>query len=237
MVEWEALDRVTLSRSDGIAVDLERMILDGVLKPGDHIPPERELAAMVGASRTSVRDALKDLEMRGLIDRKPGRGTIVRAASEDFSGLALVASLENLAKVTQAMEVRAIIEPSTAYRAAARATKRNIAQLHSLLDDMTTELKPAQFAEIDRLFHRAVAQCTQNPMLGALSDTVNELIAPSRANTLQTKERRRISIEGHRLIVLAIEAHDEQAAFDRAAAHIASVQEVLNRLPMAPRKS
>jgi GntR family transcriptional repressor for pyruvate dehydrogenase complex len=178
MVDWTGLDRVSLSRSDGIAVDLERMILNGKLKPGDHIPPERELAEMAGVSRASVRDALKDLEMRGLIDRKPGRGT-----------------------------------------------KRNIAQLNSLLQDMTTDLKPSQFAEIDRLFHRAVAQCTQNPMLGALTDTVNDLIAPSRANALQTKDRRRISIEGHRAIVRAIEEGDEQAAYDSAAAHLVSVQE------------
>lgn len=238
MVEWEALDRVTLSRSDGIAVDLERMILDGVLQPGDHIPPERELAIKVGASRTSVRDALRDLEMRGLIDRKPGRGTIVKAAPEEFLGLALVGSPENLARLTQAMEVRAIIEPPTAFRAASRATKRNIAQLNSLLDDMTTDLRPSQFAEIDRLFHRAVAQCTQNPMLGALSDTVNELIAPSRANTLQTKERRRISIEGHRAIVRAIEARDEQEAWECAAAHISSVQEqLLNGMPVESQKT
>jgi GntR family transcriptional repressor for pyruvate dehydrogenase complex len=225
MVDWTGLDRVSLSRSDGIAVDLERMILNGKLKPGDHIPPERELAEMAGVSRASVRDALKDLEMRGLIDRKPGRGTIVKAAPDDFLGLALLGSSDDIATITQAIEVRAIIEPSTAFRAATRATKRNIAQLNSLLQDMTTDLKPSQFAEIDRLFHRAVAQCTQNPMLGALTDTVNDLIAPSRANALQTKDRRRISIEGHRAIVRAIEEGDEQAAYDSAAAHLVSVQE------------
>ena len=232
MVEWAVLDRVFLSRSDEIAVDLERMILDGVLKPGDQIPPERDLAAMVGVSRTSVRDALRDLESRGLIDRKPGRGTIVRAAPEEFLGLALVGSPKDLARLIQAMEVRALVEPPIAHRAAARATKRNIAQLNSLLNDMTADLRPSQFAEIDRLFHRAVALCTQNPLLGALTDTVNDLIAPSRANTLQTKERLRISIEGHRAIVRAIEAHDEQEAFNCAATHIASVQErILNGIP------
>ena len=228
MVDWANLERVSLSRSDGIAVDIERMILEGLLKPGDRVPPERELASIAGISRTSVRDALRDLEMRGLIDRKPGRGTIVKASPEEFLGLALLGSTEDLERLAQAMEVRAIIEPPTALRAAARATKRNIAQLNSLLDDMTAELRPSQFAEIDRLFHRAVAQCTQNPMLAALTDTVNELIAPSRANTLQTKERRRTSIEGHRAIVRAIEAHDEQAAFDSAAAHLASVQRILH---------
>jgi GntR family transcriptional repressor for pyruvate dehydrogenase complex len=225
VVDWSGLDRVSLSRSDGIAVDLERMILDGVLKPGDRIPPERELAVTVGVSRSSVRDALRDLEMRGLIDRKPGRGTVVKAAREEFLSLAQLGSPEDLARLTEAMEVRAIIEPPTAFRAATRATKRNIAQLNSLLDDMTADLRPSQFAEIDRLFHRTVAQCTQNAMLGALTDTVNDLIEPSRASTLQTKERRRTSIEGHRAIVRAIEAHDGQAAYESAAIHIASVRD------------
>ena len=238
MVDWAGLDRVSLSRSDGIAVDLERMILNGMLKPGDQIPPERELAATIGVSRTSVRDALRDLEMRGLIDRKPGRGTIIKAASDEFLGLALLGSPEDIATLTQAMEVRAIIEPPTAFRAATRATKRNIAQLNSLLDDMTVDLRPSQFAEIDRLFHRAVAQCTQNPMLGALTDTVNHLIAPSRADALQTKDRMWISIEGHRAIVRAIEARDEQAAYDSAAVHLASVRErILNGAPPASRIS
>jgi GntR family transcriptional repressor for pyruvate dehydrogenase complex len=88
VVDWSGMVRVSLSRSDGIAVDLERMILDGVLRPGDRIPPERELAVTVGVSRSSVRDALRDLEMRGLIDRKPGRGTVVKAAREEFLSLA-----------------------------------------------------------------------------------------------------------------------------------------------------
>lgn len=238
MVDWAGLDRISLSRSDGIAVDLERMILSGMLKPGDHIPPERELAVIIGVSRSSIRDALKDLEMRGLINRKPGRGTIVEAPSDEFLGLARLGSPEDIATLTQALEVRAIIEPPTAFRAASRATKRNIAQLNSLLHDMTADLKPSQFAEIDRLFHRAVAQCTQNPMLGALTDTVNDLIAPSRANALQTKDRRRTSIEGHRAIVQAIEAHDEQAAYDSAAEHLATVQErLLKDVPQVPRKS
>jgi GntR family transcriptional repressor for pyruvate dehydrogenase complex len=163
--------------------------------------------------------------MRGLIDRKPGRGTIVKAAREEFLSLAHLGSPEDQARLTEAMEVRAIIEPPTAFRAATRATKRNIAQLNSLLDDMTADLRPTQFAEIDRVFHRTVAQCTQNAMLGALIDTVNDLIEPSRASTLQTKERRRTSIEGHRAIVRAIEAHDGQAAYESAAIHIASVRD------------
>lgn len=237
MVDWASLDRVALSRSDSVAVDLERLILNGELGPGDRLPPERELAELAGVSRTSVRDALHDLEMRGLIDRKPGRGTIVKAAPEEFAGLARLNSPEDISKLTHVMEVRAIIEPPIAARAAARATRRDIAQLHSLLDDMTTELKPAEFADIDRQFHRAVAQCTKNPLLGALLDTVNDLIAPSRSNALQTRDRRRTSIHGHREIVSAIEAHDEEAAFRSAAAHIDSVRERITGTTVAAKKS
>ncbi len=218
------------SRADAVSVHLERLVLDGTLAPGDRLPPERELAETLGVSRGSVREAMRDLAVRGLVERTPGRGTTVLRPGGTLTGLALAGGLDaDQIELAQVMDVRACIEPSVAGRAAGNVTAHGVAQLEALLVEMAAEHRPAEFGRLDRTFHRAIAQYSANPLLVRLHDRVQELIEPSRRRHLLTADRMRSSRRDHQRIVDAIRAGDESGAVAAAAAHVANVQRQITR--------
>ncbi|WP_125133156.1 FadR/GntR family transcriptional regulator [Microbacterium sp. 10M-3C3] len=229
-MDWSSLRRSTgLSVPDRLALDLERAILDGELRPGDRLPNEHALSAELGVSRVSVRQALHELEQRGLLDRRPGRGTVVQdpAGRAGDAGASLSALLEptpdgDLARI---MELRAVVEPPIAALAAVRVRPRDVAQLRALVADMEAETDLARYGELDRAFHQAIAQYTHNPLLAQLTALIADHIAPARRSDLQTPERRRTSTAAHRLIVDAVAVHDGPAAEAAARAHVHTVRE------------
>jgi GntR family transcriptional repressor for pyruvate dehydrogenase complex len=215
-----------LSLPDRLSIEIEKLIMSGELEVGAKLPPERSLADSLGVSRVSIRQALHELETRGLIDRRPGRGTIVLSATDaaNKSGASIASAFTSESRdITDVMELRRIIEPPIAALTAARATPRDIAQLRDLVDQMAGDVSIAAYAELDRSFHQAIAQYTHNPLLSMLTEQIAALIAPSRDASLQTKQRRKNSTEEHRRILEAITAHDPDAAEACAAAHIESV--------------
>ncbi|TFC14322.1 FadR family transcriptional regulator [Cryobacterium algoritolerans] len=216
--------RSTLSTPDILVVRIERLILANEIQAGSKLPPERELAQTLGVSRTSLRDALRALEVRGRIRRQPGLGTLITDPSATPHGNVLASGLDIApAGLGDVMDVRACIEPPIAERAAIRASATDIAQLRNLIDEMTVNLTPREYAKLDRVFHRTVAQCADNPLLMRLLDRVNEIIEPSRDNSYLTKARQRLSIAEHREIVSAISRRDPEAAFRAATAHVESI--------------
>ena len=216
--------RPSLSTSDSLVVSIERLILANEIQAGSKLPPERELAQTLGVSRTSLRDALRALEVRGRIRRQPGLGTVITDPGATPHGNVLASGLDVApAGLGDVMDVRACIEPPIAARAAIRASSTDIAQLQDLINEMTMELTPREYAKLDRVFHRTVAQCAHNPLLMRLLDRVNEIIEPSRGNSYLTKSRQRLSIAEHREIVNAIAARDSESAFRAATAHVESI--------------
>ena len=235
-MEWSTLRRSpALSVPDRLSLDIERAILEGELKPGDRLPNEQALAEQLGVSRVSIRQALHELEQRGLLDRKPGRGTTVRAASLQSGTAAhslaavLTAMTGRGTELTQIMELRALIEPPIAALAAARVTPRDIEQLRTFISDMENETDLARYSELDRAFHQAISQYTHNPLMAQLTDLIATQIAPSRRSTLQTPQRRHTSNDGHRLIFAAIEKQDSAMAEAAARAHVETVFEQILR--------
>jgi GntR family transcriptional repressor for pyruvate dehydrogenase complex len=226
-MDWSHVNRIAmLSVPDRLSIEIEKLILSGELEVGSKLPPERVLAESLGVSRVSIRQALHELQSRGLIDRRPGRGTIVLSAT--IAANAHGASIANALvaesrEITDVMELRAIIEPPIAALTAARATPRDVAQLRGLVDQMSMDISVASYAELDRSFHQAIAHYTHNPLLSMLTEQIATLIAPSRDSSLQTKQRRRNSTEEHRRILEAIAAHDPDAAEKCAVAHIESI--------------
>lgn len=229
-MEWTMLRRgEALSVPGRLSVDLERLILDGELKPGDRLPPERELGELLGVSRVSIREALHELESRGLIDRRPGRGTIVVAPGERGGALgsALTSLLERSDdgshELARIMELRAVIEPPIAALAAVRVTDRDVAQLRALVEAMEQETDLERYAKLDRAFHQSISQYTHNPLLAQLTDLIATQIRPSRRRNLQSPERRLASSLAHRRILDAIAGHDSGAAERAARDHVDEV--------------
>jgi GntR family transcriptional repressor for pyruvate dehydrogenase complex len=231
-MDWSEISpSITLSLPDRLSVDLERLILEGDLAPGEKLPAERELAQHLGVSRVSIREALRELENRGLIDRRPGRGTIVlrpgeRARITD-DVLGIVAALQP--ELHDIMELRSIVEPPIARITAERATPRDLAQLRELVEAMELDITKERYAELDRAFHQAIAQYAHNPLLELINEQIAQQIAPSRAERFQTRERRAASSAAHRRIYEAIAARDGALAEREARAHVVDISEQIAR--------
>ncbi len=231
-MDWSTVSpAATLSVPDRLSVDLERLILEGELQPGERLPAERDLATHLGVSRVSVRDALRELENRGLIDRKPGRGTIVLRPGERASipddVLGIVASLRP--ELHDIMELRVIVEPPIARITASRATPRDLAQLRELVEAMEGDVTKERYAELDRAFHQSIAQYTHNPLLALINEQIATQIAPSRASRYQTRDRRAASSAAHRRIYAAIAEGDGELAEHEAREHVLAISREIAR--------
>lgn len=214
-----------MSIPDRLSVDLERLILDGELAPGERLPSERELADRLDVSRVSVREALRELENRGMIDRRPGRGTIVLAPEDRMATTRLGIPKSLQPELRDIMELRAIVEPPIARIAAARATSRDLVQLRELLESMEQAVSSSHYAELDRAFHQAIAQYSHNPLLVLINAQIAEQIAPSRSERYQTEQRRLVSSSAHRRIYEAIAGGDGDSAEGEAREHVLSISE------------
>ena len=233
-IDWSTVHQQSPSLADSLSLTLERLILDGGLQAGARLPPERELATQLGVSRTSLRDALRSLELRGMIERRQGRGTIVREAALSAYGEVLASGLSlHEDDFDQALDVRASVEPPIAARAAVRATELDIAQLRRILDDMARDVEQDEFRRLDRTFHRAIAQYTYNPLLLRLLDRVSEILDVTRAHLPVNRATRRKALGDHHAILDAIAARDPDAAFAAAAAHIAGMRDGSEDTPSA----
>lgn len=219
------------SIAEQLSQRLMRLISDGELSPGERLPSERELAESAGVSRTTVREALRDLELRGLVTRTRGRGTVVQELNRPDLQAEMLGTMESAQRVLgEVMDLRAVIEPPIAERAAQRNKSGELAGLLRSLEQAEAEIRRPEpsielMVRLDVEFHTEVAKLTHNPMLERLLDVSNEWMAPSRQSALQTKQRLARSIAAHRKIYDAISRHDVDAARGAMSEHIQEVSE------------
>lgn len=234
MVDWSNVRAQTLHVSDGLSLTLERMIRDRVIVHEERLPPERELAQHLGVSRTSLREALHELELKGLIDRRPGRGTVVLDPSVSRVGDSLLGHLEGAERdLRHVMDLRAALEPPIAARAAQRATPSDMRKLRELVDAMRSERSRSISAQLDVQFHDAIAQATHNPHLIRLLRFASEWIDESRRAVAFDRRRRDRSISAHEEILAGIESRDGDRAMAAMRRHIEAVNELIATEPGA----
>jgi GntR family transcriptional repressor for pyruvate dehydrogenase complex len=205
---------------------IHQLIREGRFKARDQLPSERELAETFKVSRTSVREALRALESRGLIVSRTGMGNFVADLPVDslVGPLAkmLIDEKEALADV---FEMRKLIEPHIAALAAERATDRDIAQLKRIVAKQIEAVSRGETGvDADAELHLCISRATQNQALQKLVSGLMEMLSRSREESLQTTERRNASIETHRKIVGAIEKHDLIEARNEMLRHIEEVE-------------
>jgi len=228
MLDWSTLVIPGQSSPMHISARVARMITSGELRPGERIPAERDLSEALRVSRATVREALRELELRGLVDRRRGRGTVVSDTPRPLVSADLFGDLDASHRVLrEVMDLRAVIEPPIAERAASRATLDQVDRLRDLVELATSAVRegvaPERYVELDVAFHLALAEMTGNPLLERLLGLANEWMAPSRRSVLQTERRIRASIHAHRAILDAVERHDADAAHREMEAHVADI--------------
>lgn len=203
-VDWAAIRSIRLSTS--VAAELERLIAEGLIPDGAKFPPERELAALLGVSRTSVREGLHELDLKGLVDRRPGRGTTI-TKSTDVNRPSLLASLSaDDRQLVEVLDFRGIIEPVIAQRAAVTATATDVLELERLVEEMSLTKTAEEAVRLDTHFHVRVASATHNSLLLRLAELGADWMKEVRLRSQATGRGRKSSLEGHREILEAIKA-------------------------------
>ena len=226
--DWPAIPLRAGKLSEAVYGVLERLISSGRIAPGARLPAVRVLDAQLGFSRNSVREAVHELELKRLVERRSGRGTVVLDAATTTPHGNLLEELSNEERdLLEIMDFRLAIEPPIAGLAAERATRGNLSRLTSIIEQMSRERNPTRTAELDYAFHSAIARATQNRLLMRLHDVSATWMRSSRREALQTQTRRATSLAGHRLIQQAIAAHDRGAAESAMVDHIQQVREVI----------
>ncbi len=217
-----------------IVQQVEESIHKGAMKPGDQLPPERELAQQFGVSRTAVREAVKALREKGLVEAYPGRGTFIT----DGTPYSVRQSLDRMLKVGQAegsgflAEVREILEPEIAGMAATRADAEDLASMREQVGVMDESRKdPDAFIEADLDFHLALAEAAANPLILSLIDSIVGLLREQRMGIFQVEGGPERGQYHHKKILEAIEHRDAAGAREAMKAHLRQVREDSRRAP------
>lgn len=209
------------SVSASIADALVEQIAQGRIRPGERLLSERDLSETFAVSRSSVREAIKSLESRGMVEGRHGGGTFVRPQGLDTlvqvpAGPVSVSQVE----VGYLFEVREMLEPSIARHAAERARPADITALRRMLERAEVLVAAGRYTdEHDTRFHVRVARISGNPVLIKLQEGIMRLLTEVRGPSFRaaTAGGWRTKLAGHWQIVNALEAHDVERA--AAAAH------------------
>ena len=212
-----------------VAARLRRLIADGRLKPGDKLPPERELASALGVSRTSVRDAIRTLQATGLLEPRQGEGTVIRELSTDtVVGPIASALLTRRDLLVDLMAVRKMIEPAMAREAARHARPDEIRQMEAILSRQAARLEAGGLAiEEDSAFHDMIARASRNQVVPKVLDALMDLLREGRERSLQGRGRPQRSLRGHRQILEAIRQRDAALAARAMLNHLEQIEETL----------
>jgi DNA-binding FadR family transcriptional regulator len=213
----------------------------GLLKPGERLPSERDLAQRLEVGRSSVREAIAALQVHGVIETRPGSGSFVAAdAVERVQGPGVrdggpgvgdgAVALPHDASPSALLEARALLEPRVAALAARHGRPDPYAEeLLARMDRATDGADGADWNEGDRLFHRQIAVMTDNPVLVALADHIaaamdQPLWQRLRDESVAVPGRARLHAAEHRMIYEAIVGADPDAAAFYASQHIQRVR-------------
>jgi len=211
-----------------IVRQIEESIQKGELSAGSQLPPERDLAKQFGVSRTAVREAIKALQEKGLVDAFPGRGTFVTTGTPN----AMRRSLDRLVNSEEEegraylVEVRDILEPEIAALAAERADDEALATMREAVKTMDSAAWDSDvYIEADLDFHLALAEAAGNPIVLSLIDSIVGLLREQRLRIFRVEGGPDRGQQHHRRILDAIQRRDPQAARAAMQSHLAQVRE------------
>jgi GntR family transcriptional repressor for pyruvate dehydrogenase complex len=216
----------------------KRLIADGSLSPGDRLPPERELAERLNVSRSSLREALKVLEIMGVISQRVGSGTRLKpaAATTLAEPLQFLLLLQDI-KFDEVMEARLIVEPELAARAAIRRTTEDLEALDRAVARMKASAADADtFVASDLEFHQAIYDASGNRVCALLFAVVHQSLQELVRLTSALVEPGH-TIQFHRRILTAIKRQNAEDARLRMQEHLEDARALLSRAAEAQTRS
>jgi GntR family transcriptional repressor for pyruvate dehydrogenase complex/GntR family transcriptional activator of glc operon len=238
--------------SQEISYRLERLILDGGLAPEHKIPSERQLAARLSVSRAVIREALHELQGRGVIETRHGKGSFVASMVPGANDLGEQSPLMHLFEghprtLYDLLEVREQLEGQAAYLAAQRATRLDRHRITKAFQALE-ETDPLSNARPDHGFHLAIVEASHNPILVHVLNSLKKMmlltVQASVANLNPREEMRKKIVRQHRQLYEAVVSGKAAAAQKAAMAHVRFVSEAMRemekegstliRLPVGP---
>jgi GntR family transcriptional repressor for pyruvate dehydrogenase complex len=214
--------------SENVVQQLRDMIHRGELRPGDRLPPERDLAKLLNVSRPTLRAGIRSLSAVGVLQARQGAGTFVTANEGppelDGSPLRLLASLRGF-QPDEMFEARIALEMAVAGLAAERATPEQLASMADEIASMFASMdEPEQFLVHDMHFHQLVAAASGNRILTALMNMVAKILFEARSKTVKHARDLKESAEMHRHIYRAIRAGNPDQARQAMREHLRLAQ-------------
>jgi len=224
---------------EGVVVQIENAIIEGRLRVGDRLPPERELVETFQVSRASVREALRVLESLGVLSARRGTGADSGSIVSADNGNPLSSLLRLHVALLQVplsdlLDVREVVEVLTARQATARASDEDLYRLRDILASMQATYEPEDFMALDTEFHVSVAKASGNTVAPLIMTALRDAIAREGLRAFKvlqesgTWDRQRAwLIEDHTTLLEAIESRDPDAAAEAFSHHVRDFYETI----------
>lgn len=208
-----------------VAEQITGWIGENGLKPGDRLPPERELATRLGVSRATVSQALVALEVIGVVAVRHGDGAVL---TETRSSTKIIDAIRaHATRMPEIIEARDALESKLAALAAQRRSDDDMARIDAALDEMARDIGDGgRGVEGDELFHAAITAAAHSSLLARMMAEISDLILETRIESLSQPGRPRDSLQAHRKIADAIRAKDPRAAAEAMHDHVEMVSDV-----------
>lgn len=211
-----------------LVLRFQQLMSEGVLKPGTRLPPERELAGSFGVARSSLRQALKVLEIMGVITQKVGDGSYLNPDASTVLSVPMefLLLLDDIS-LQELTEIRLMVEPAMAALAAERAKAADIAQLRQSIEDLETSKNDRiKLVTADLLFHRSIAEATGNRLGGRLFHLIHRAMLNMIMLTSGLVDLEH-TLQFHKPILQAIERRDAERARTLMTDHLLDAQELV----------
>jgi GntR family transcriptional repressor for pyruvate dehydrogenase complex len=222
-----------------VVEQIQVMVMNGELKKGDKLPTERDLAEQLGVSRTSIREALRSLEMVGLIESRQGEGNFIggNIRGNFFEPLSVMFML-NQGNPRDILELRMVIEVEAASLAAKRVKidgcEEDVKELNDILRKLREASSEEESSNIDLQLHYKISEITGNYLIMMLLDTISSLmetfIESARGMILVDSENKEKLFSEHQNIVDAISAGDSRKATKAMRIHLGTVNKTMEKL-------
>jgi GntR family transcriptional repressor for pyruvate dehydrogenase complex len=215
--------------SDEVISQIHQLLLNGKLKKGDRLLPEREMAKELGVSRPALREALSALESTGVIERRKEGGRYVRRFSSHDLIFSIVSSKSDKQLFRDLLEMREVLESKAVELAIGRATEHDLQRIDEAVKMMENSISGSGI-EADIRFHLFVAAASHNEIIFQLTRNIGNLLYSTREKTLELPGRKKESIIEHRQIYQAIKEKKGQQAVQAMKTHIRKVEGLIDKM-------
>ncbi|WP_125776614.1 FadR/GntR family transcriptional regulator [Antribacter gilvus] len=222
-----------MALTDDAIAKIRDMIVSGELKPGQRLPPEKELSDALGLSRSSLREAVKALELIRVLDVRRGDGTYVTTLEPDLllEAVSFVVDLHQDASLLELFEARRLLEPQAAGLAAVRMSEEDLRALRGIVDDVGEDTAIDALVAHDLAFHARITAACGNSYLRGMIDALSSRTVRARIwRGLTESGSVQRTLDEHHAIVDALEQRDPDLVRALVTVHVHGVERWLRRV-------